>query len=189
MVVIHISICGTYSKHHDEMAKREEKKIKHNLGHATHMIIHTIIHIIHMTAKYTYFVHMEMCKKREGFFELGKAPHSKRESIKWESMNIRRCWAKAKYAREAEQSLNIVVSLVVHEGLRVELRQNKVSRILQPGKGRSPWLLQPTRSIPSRADPERFYNLLPPISANTQAITWAKLKKKRTVKQERPFPP
>lgn len=33
----------------------------------------------HTTTRYTYSVHMEMCKKREGFFELGKAPHLKRE--------------------------------------------------------------------------------------------------------------
>lgn len=62
---------------------------KHNQRHATK----------YMTTKYTYFVHMEMCKKREGFFELGKAPHPKRESIKLESMKIQRSWAEAKYAQ------------------------------------------------------------------------------------------
>lgn len=44
----------------------------------------------HITTKYTYFVHMEMCKKGESFSELGEAPHPKRESIRLENMKIQR---------------------------------------------------------------------------------------------------
>lgn len=162
--------CTHIKYHHADMARWKT----HNRRRATK----------HTTTTYTYFVHMEMCKKGEGFFELGKAPHRKGESIKLESMKIQSSWAEAKYAQRAEPGLNILVSLAVHEGLRVEVRRNKVSRTRQPGKGRTPQqLLQPTHSIPLRADPVSSYNLLPPISVNTQAITWASGEKKKPQKK------
>lgn len=119
------------------------------------------------------------------FLSLAKRRILRGKSIELESMKIQRSCAEAKYAQEAEPSPNRLVPLAVHEGLRVEPRWNKVSETRQPCKGRSPQLLQPTRSIPSLADPVSSYNLLPPISANTQAITWAKGGEKKKKKKKK----